>query len=165
MQKKRCRAVSPGLTEAGCRRALVLQGPNLNLLGQREVGIYPAMSLDDLHAALHRWGAAHGYEVECLQSNHEGVLVDALHAAQGRHDFVVLNAGAYTHTSIALRDAIAAIGVPVFEVHMSNIYAREGFRHTSMLAAVCRGQISGLGEHSYLAALQAGACLYGGALW
>lgn len=134
-------------------RILVLNGPNLNLLGRRETNVYGVMTLAHLEASL-REAAPPEVEFTFLQSNHEGELIDALHDA---YDFagVILNAGAYTHTSIAIRDAIAAIEAPVVEVHISNVHAREAFRHDSKLAAVCLGVISGFGQTSYTLALHA----------
>lgn len=142
-------------------RALVLNGPNLNLLGQRETTIYGATSYESLVEQCRIWGGQLGLLVECRQSNHEGQLIDWLHEA-GEFAFVVLNAGAYTHTSVALRDAIAAQRVPVIEVHLSNVFAREPFRHHSYLSPVCRGVICGLGPLSYRLALQAGHSLTSG---
>lgn len=142
------------------KRVFVLNGPNLNLLGRREPGIYGSATLDDITLALRERGAALDLAVECRQSNHEGVLVDWLHEAQenGAHA-VVLNAGAYTHTSVALLDAIRAIDVPVIEVHLSNPHARESFRHTSWIAPAAKGTIAGFGADSYLLALEAAARL------
>lgn len=144
------------------RRVLVLHGPNLDLLGEREPDVYGRLRLAEVNAAIEAWAARSGWTVEIFQSNHEGALIDAMHAARGRVRFQVVNAAAYTHTSVALRDAIRAVAVPTIEVHLSNIHAREPFRHTSLLAPVCVGVICGLGLHSYLAALGAGAALYGG---
>ncbi|MFS8867724.1 type II 3-dehydroquinate dehydratase [Synechococcus sp. H65.1] len=134
---------------------LVLHGPNLNLLGEREVGIYGSVSLEQVDQALQRQAELLGVKLEILQSNHEGVLIDAIHRARQQHAGILINPGAYTHTSIALRDAIAAVGLPTVEVHLSNIYRREPFRQHSYIAAVAIGQISGFGAHSYLLGLQA----------
>jgi 3-dehydroquinate dehydratase-2 len=139
---------------------LVLNGPNLNLLGQREPGIYGSATLDDIGTALRERAGALGLTVEMRQSNHEGVLVDWLHEAQARGAHaVLLNAGAYTHTSVALLDAIRAIATPVIEVHLSNPHAREAFRHTSWIAPAAKGTIAGFGADSYLLALDAAARL------
>ncbi|NLE76818.1 MAG: type II 3-dehydroquinate dehydratase [Chloroflexi bacterium] len=134
-------------------RVLVLQGPNLNLLGTRELHVYGRLSLEEIHGRLREWAAPRGVELRFVQSNHEGALLDALHEARGWANGVVLNAGAYTHTSIALRDAIAGVGLPVVEVHLSNTAAREPFRHQSLLAPVCRGAVVGLGWRGYVLAL------------
>jgi 3-dehydroquinate dehydratase-2 len=142
---------------------LVLHGPNLNLLGQREPGVYGTLTLADVDAAIARHAAARGVTVECRQSNHEGVLVEAIHRAAGDgFAAIVLNPGAFTHYSYALRDAIAGVALPVVEVHLSNVHAREPFRRRSVTAAVCRGQVAGFGAHSYLLGLDAAlACLAG----
>jgi len=137
------------------KRVLILNGPNLNLLGKREPGIYGSGSYAELCQHVKAGAAALGMEAAFEQSNHAGTLIDLLQAASGQFDGVVLNAGAYTHTSVALRDAIAALSLPVVEVHLSNIHARESFRHTSLIAPVCAGQISGFGFDSYLLALHA----------
>lgn len=134
---------------------LVLHGPNLNLLGQREPGIYGSLTLADINRLLEAEGQKLQAKVTVLQSNHEGVLLDAIHGSLGQHQGIVINAGAYTHTSVALRDAIAAVNLPTVEVHLSNIYRREDFRHHSYIAPVVIGQISGFGVQSYLLGLQA----------
>lgn len=143
-------------------KILVLNGPNLNLLGTREPEIYGSLTLEDINERLRRRAEAAGLDMECLQSNHEGVLVDAIQAARGRVDYIILNAAAFTHYSIAIRDAIAAVDVPVIEVHLSNIHQREEFRHKSVIAPVVLGQIAGLGAESYMAALEAIICRIGG---
>ncbi|MCB5724851.1 type II 3-dehydroquinate dehydratase [Mitsuokella jalaludinii] len=136
-------------------RILVLHGPNLNLLGTREPEIYGSTTLDDINGMIAERAAEAGIETAFYQSNHEGDLVDAIQQANHKFDFIIFNAAAFTHYSIAIRDAIAAIDVPVIEVHISNIHQREEFRHTSVLAPVAMGQICGLGVESYLAALEA----------
>ena len=136
-------------------KVLVLHGPNLNLLGTREPEIYGAATLEDINHMLKNRAEAAGIGIDFLQSNHEGVLVDAVQQARGKYDYIIFNAAAFTHYSIALRDAIAAIDVPVIEVHISNVHKREEFRHRSVLAPVALGQICGLGVASYLAALEA----------
>lgn len=135
-------------------KVLVIHGPNLNLLGQRQPEIYGTTTLAEIDRRLAALARAEGAGVDTYQSNHEGAIIDRLHAAQGRYDAVVLNAGALTHYSYALRDAIAGISVPVIEVHLSNIHAREAFR-ISVIAPVVRGQISGFGVDSYLLGLRA----------
>jgi 3-dehydroquinate dehydratase II len=133
----------------------VLNGPNLNMLGKREPGIYGGKTLKDIENDCIAAGNELGFSVECFQSNHEGVLVDRLHEANDRAIGVVINPGAYGHTSIALHDAIRAITVPVVEVHISNIHAREEFRHKSMIAPAAKGMICGLGPYGYVLALHA----------
>ena len=134
---------------------LVLNGPNLNLLGQREPEVYGRTTLADIEGMVRDKGASLSVEVEFRQSNHEGELVGWIHSAKDAASVIILNAGAYTHTSVALRDAIAASSVPTIEVHLSNVYAREEFRHKSLIAPVCVGQISGFGANSYILALEA----------
>ncbi len=137
---------------------LVLHGPNINLLGERELEIYGAMRLDELDQRLTDAGRELGFSIQAVQSNHEGVLIDALHEARNWAAGVIFNPAGYTHTSVALHDACAAIDIPVVEVHLSNITAREDFRHRSLIAPACAGQICGFGVHSYhlgLHALQA----------
>ena len=130
-------------------KIFILHGPNLNLLGTREPEVYGSMTLDDINEKMIALGKELGVEVTCLQSNHEGVLIDALHDARTWASGVVFNPGGYTHTSVALRDAISAIRIPVIEVHLSNVYAREEFRHTSLISAVCKGKVTGFGWRSY----------------
>lgn len=134
---------------------LVLNGPNLNLLGTRQPEVYGHTTLQMLEDRCVAHGETIGMTVETFQSNHEGALIDAIHAARGVHDGIILNAGAYTHSSIALMDAISSVQLPVVEVHMSNIHARESFRHRSYIASVAIGQICGFGVQSYVLALDA----------
>ena len=136
-------------------KALFLNGPNLNLLGTRQPEVYGRQTLADIEALVRARATELGIEIDFRQSNHEGELVTWIQEARGRFDAIVLNAAAYTHTSVALRDAIAAVSIPTVEIHLSNIHAREEFRHRSLIAPVCRGQISGFGFQSYLLGLQA----------
>ncbi len=136
-------------------KILVLHGPNLNLLGTREPEVYGSMTLNEINSRLVEKGRELGAEITCQQSNHEGALIDALQDARTWADAVIFNPGGYTHTSVALRDAVAAIGIPVIEVHLSNVYAREEFRHKSLLSAVCKGKVVGFGWKSYMLGLYA----------
>jgi 3-dehydroquinate dehydratase-2 len=136
-------------------RVLVLHGPNLNLLGDREPGIYGLSTLDEINKRLEELSRELGVLLEARQSNYEGQLVDWIHEARGKFDGIVINPAAYTHTSVALRDAIAGVGLPVIEVHISNTASREDFRHQSLIASVARGSIIGFGANSYLLGLRA----------
>ena len=140
-------------------KILIMNGPNINLTGERNRGHYGSLTLDEINANITKEAEKLGVEVEFYQSNHEGAIIDRLHAARkaanGGIDAVVINAGAYTHYSYAIRDAIAAVKVPTVEVHMSNVHAREEFRHTSVIAPVCIGSIAGFGSFSYHLALAA----------
>ena len=141
--------------ETGIKRILVLHGPNLNLLGSREPEIYGKTTLSDINEMLKKRATELGVdEIEIRQSNYEGEIIEAIQKSRGRYDFILLNAGAFTHYSIAIRDAIAAVPVPVIEIHLSNIYKREEFRHKSVIAPVVLGQISGFGATGYVAALE-----------
>lgn len=136
-------------------RYLVIHGPNLNLLGAREPDVYGSASLEEVNARLEEWAAGRGVELRVVTTNHEGEIIDALHEARAWADGVVMNPGAYTHYSYAIRDAVAAVGLPTIEVHLSNVHAREAFRHRSVIAPVCRGQVVGLGWLGYRLALEA----------
>jgi 3-dehydroquinate dehydratase-2 len=142
-------------------KILFLNGPNLNLLGQREPQVYGKTTLADIEALVRREATARGVTIDFRQTNQEGELVTWIQNSKGNSDAIVLNAAAYTHTSIALRDAIAATGVPTIEIHLSNTHAREEFRHTSLIAGVCRGQIAGFGANSYVLGLSAAINIIG----
>ncbi|GIX46331.1 MAG: 3-dehydroquinate dehydratase [Candidatus Tectimicrobiota bacterium] len=143
-------------------RILVLHGPNLNLLGRREPQLYGQTSLAAIDTMLRQAAAEAGHELLSFQSNHEGELVTWIQQQGAQADVLIINPGAYTHTSVALRDAVLAVGLPTIEVHLSNVYRREAFRHHSYLADVARGQIAGLGAYGYLLALQAACALLRG---
>lgn len=134
-------------------KVLVIHGPNLNLLGTREPEIYGSMTMQDINEDLAKQAKKHNIEIDFFQSNHEGAIIDTLHNARGQYGYIILNAGAFTHYSIAIRDALAAIDIPVIEVHLSNIHKREEFRHHSVIASVVEGQICGFGLESYKSAL------------
>ncbi len=137
------------------KKILVIHGPNLNLLGEREPGIYGSDSIENLNSSIIDRARDQGLECEIFQSNHEGTIIDKLHAARKNFDGVIINAGAYTHYSYAIRDAISAIKIPCIEVHISNVFARDEFRSKSVIAPVCKGSISGFGFGSYFLAVQA----------
>lgn len=134
---------------------LILNGPNLNLLGTRQPEVYGATSLSDIEQNCANWSAKSGCPVTFAQSNHEGALIDHIHAARNVHDGIILNAGAYTHTSIALMDAISSVDIPTIELHLSNVHAREDYRHVSYIAKVAIGIICGFGPQGYIMALDA----------
>lgn len=136
-------------------KILLVNGPNLNLLGTREPGIYGATTLADIEGDLRKRASEKGVELECFQSNHEGEIIDRIQKSRGSVDAIIINPGGLTHTSVALADAIAAVEIPTFEIHISNIYKREIFRHHSFVAPVAVGQICGLGMHGYVLAFEA----------
>ena len=136
------------------KKILVIHGPNLNMLGQREPEIYGDQSLDEINAQLLKLGEKLGMEIDTFQSNHEGEIVDRIQLAVGSCDGILINPAAYTHTSIAIRDALSLLDIPVIEIHLSNIYKREPFRHKSLIADIAAARISGFGAQGYLLALQ-----------
>ena len=136
-------------------KILVLNGPNLNLLGSREKNIYGEQSLEDIAKRMMQEAEMLGIDIDFIQSNHEGQLIDKIHEAKGKYSAIIINPGAYTHYSIAIRDAISAVQIPTIEIHLSNIYTREEFRKKSVIAPVCLGQICGFGGSSYIVALNA----------
>ena len=136
-------------------RILIIHGPNLNLLGIREKSVYGNETLENIDRRAVEYGSTAGFEIDTFQSNSEGGIIDALHGARGKYAGVVINPGAFTHSSYAIRDAITAVTIPVVEVHLSNIYSREKFRHSSVTAPACIGQISGFGPDSYILGIEA----------
>jgi len=143
------------------KKILVIHGPNLNLLGSREVSVYGSVTIGAINKELQAYAKAKKVTLEIMQSDHEGEIVERIGGAKGKFTAILINPAAYTHTSVAIRDAIAAVGIPAVEVHLSNIYAREEFRHTSLIAPVARGQVSGFGKMSYLLGLEAAIGLAG----
>ena len=141
------------------KRILVINGPNLNLLGTREKDVYGSMTLAEIAAAVQEEAQLLGLDVDFIQTNHEGEIIDKIHEARKSYDLLIINPGAYTHYSLAIRDAIKAVELPCIEVHLSNIHAREEFRSKSVIAPVCIGQISGFGSNSYIVALRAAALM------
>ncbi|MBU1086502.1 MAG: type II 3-dehydroquinate dehydratase [Candidatus Omnitrophica bacterium] len=137
------------------KNILVIHGPNLNLLGEREPDIYGKVTLETINNNILIWAKKNNMKVDITQSNHEGEIVDIIGKANSTYAALLINPAAYTHTSVAIRDAISAVGIPTVEVHLSNIYAREEFRHTSLIAPVSSGQVSGFGQHSYILGLEA----------
>ena len=143
------------------RKILVIHGPNLNLLGKREVDVYGTVTIDEINRDLKRIAQAKKVSLVIVQSNHEGEIVDLIGKAKGKFNAILINPAAYTHTSVAIRDAISAVSVPAVEVHLSNIYSREEFRHTSLIAPVAKGQVCGFGKMSYSLGLEAAIALAG----
>ena len=135
-------------------KVLVINGPNLNLTGKRNKEIYGSVTLDDINKEIKDWAAKNDFDVDIFQSNHEGEIIDKIHSAMGNTDYLIINPGAFTHYSFAIRDAISAVEIPAIEVHLSNIHARESFRTKSVIVPVCRGQIAGFGPKSYILALE-----------
>lgn len=140
-------------------KILVIHGPNLNLLGTREVNVYGTVTIEKINEELEKIAKSKNIGLEAMQSNHEGDIVEKIGASKGKYDAIVINPAAYTHTSVAIRDAISAVDIPTVEVHLSNIYAREEFRHTSLIAPVAKGQVSGFGMQSYILGLEAAISL------
>jgi len=143
------------------RKILVIHGPNLNLLGNREIDIYGKVTIEDINKDLQKLARAKKVSLEIAQSDHEGDIVELIGKAKGRFDAILINPAAYTHTSVAIRDAISAVSIPTVEVHLSNIYSREEFRHTSLIAPVAKGQVAGFGKMSYMLGLEAAVGLIG----
>ena len=141
------------------RKILVIHGPNLNLLGTREVDVYGSVTIDQINKDLKKLAKTRKTTLDIMQSNHEGEIVEKIGKAKGKFDAILINPAAYTHTSVAIRDAISAVSIPTIEVHLSNIYAREEFRHTSLIAPVAKGQVSGFGKLSYVLGLEAAISL------
>ena len=135
-------------------KILIIHGPNLNLTGKRETGIYGTTTLDDINDMIKAWADNKNIEVDIFQSNHEGAIIDKIHSAKGNADAIIINPGAFTHYSYAIRDAVAGVEVPTIEAHLSNVHAREEFRSRSVIAPVCKGQICGFGPKSYILALE-----------
>lgn len=140
-------------------KIMVIHGPNLNLLGEREVSVYGKVTIDEINNILRKKASERGVDIEIIQSNHEGEIVEIIGKSKKTADVLLINPAAYTHTSVAIRDAISATGIPTIEVHLSNIYSREEFRHTSLIAPVAVGQISGFGKESYVLGLEAAISL------
>lgn len=136
-------------------KILVINGPNLNLLGERETKIYGTKTLEQINEDMKKLAEKNGVEISFFQSNHEGEIVDTIGKSKSKVDVIIINPAAFTHTSVAIRDAISATSIPAIEIHLSNIYSREEFRHTSLIAPVCAGQISGFGSQSYILGLEA----------
>jgi 3-dehydroquinate dehydratase II len=141
------------------KKLLVINGPNLNLLGTREKGVYGSETLEEIAASVNAEAQVLGMEIDFIQTNHEGEIIDRIHEARNKYEAIIINPGAFTHYSLAIRDAIKAVEIPAIEVHLSNIYAREEFRSKSVIAPVCIGQVSGFGAKSYLVALRAASLL------
>jgi len=141
------------------KKIIVINGPNLNMLGIREKDVYGTVTLAEIAVAVNEEAQQLGMDVDFIQTNHEGEIIDKIHESRGKYDLIILNPGAYTHYSIAIRDAVKAVELPCIEVHLSNIHAREEFRSKSVIAPVCTGQISGFGADSYLIALKAAELL------